>query len=33
MKIENYSTKELKKLFDAHISTEAIVTTDLWKGY
>lgn len=33
MKIENYSAKELKKLFDAHISTDATVTTDIWKGY
>ncbi len=33
MKIENYSAKELKKMFDAHISTDASVTTDLWKGY
>jgi transposase-like protein len=33
IKIENYSSKELQKLFDAHISPEASVTTDLWKGY
>lgn len=33
MKIENYSAKELKKMFEAHISTDASVTTDLWKGY
>ena len=33
MKIENYSAKELKKLFVAHVSPEATVTTDLWKGY
>ncbi len=33
MKIENYSTKELNKIFDKHISTEATVTTDKWKGY
>ena len=33
MKIENYSAQELKKLFDMHISEEASVTTDLWKGY
>ena len=32
-KIENYSTKELKKLFDKHVSKDAIVTTDKWKGY
>lgn len=33
MGINNYSSKELKKLFDKHISKEAKVTTDLWKGY
>lgn len=33
MKIENYSASELKKLFVAHISPGATVTTDLWKGY
>lgn len=33
MKIENYSHKELKKIFDKHISREAKVTTDKWKGY
>ena len=33
MKIENYSAKELKKIFETHISTDATVTTDLWKGY
>ena len=33
MKIDNYSAKELKKMFEAHISTDASVTTDLWKGY
>lgn len=33
MKIENYSAKELKKIFKTHISTDATVTTDLWKGY
>jgi len=32
-KIENYSTKELKKLFDEHVSKDATVTTDKWKGY
>jgi transposase-like protein len=32
-KIENYSTRELKTLFDEHVSKEAIVTTDKWKGY
>jgi len=33
MKIEDYSAKELKTIFKAHISQEATVTTDLWKGY
>jgi transposase-like protein len=33
MKIENYSSKELRRLFDKHISCEAMVTTDKWKGY
>ena len=33
MGIDNYSAKELSKLFVAHISPEAEVTTDLWKGY
>ncbi len=33
MKIQNYSAKELKKIFEAHVSTGATVTTDLWKGY
>lgn len=33
MGINNYSSKELKKLFVKHISMEAEVTTDLWKGY
>jgi transposase-like protein len=33
MRIDNYSSKELKKLFVKHISKEAEVTTDSWKGY
>jgi transposase-like protein len=33
MKIANYSSKELKKLFAKHISTNAKITTDCWKGY
>ena len=33
MKIENYSAKELKKMFDAHIAGDAKVTTDQWRGY
>lgn len=31
--IENYSAKELKKIFEKHISPEASVVTDKWKGY
>ncbi len=33
MRIDNYSSKELKKLFEKHVSEKATVTTDLWKGY
>ena len=33
MKIKDYSAKELKRLFEAHISKEAKVTTDCWRGY
>ncbi len=33
IKIDNYSSKELKRLFDMHISEDARVTTDYWRGY
>jgi transposase-like protein len=33
IKIDNYSAKELRRLFDKHVSKEAKVTTDEWKGY
>lgn len=33
MKIENFSGKELKRIFDGHIDKEARVTTDMWRGY
>lgn len=33
MKIDNFSSKELKKIFDAHIDINAKVTTDEWRGY
>lgn len=33
LKIDNYSSKELKKLFVKHISQKAEITTDSWKGY
>lgn len=32
-RLENYSSKELRKIFTEHISQEAKVTTDCWKGY
>ena len=33
LKIENYSSKSLKRIFDKHISLEANISTDNWKGY
>lgn len=33
LKIENFSAKSLRKIFDKHISKEARITTDQWKGY
>ena len=33
MRIDNYSSKELEKIFNKHISTDARIKTDLWKGY
>ena len=33
MLIDNYSSKELVKIFTKHIDRQAKVTTDLWKGY
>jgi transposase-like protein/predicted RNA-binding Zn-ribbon protein involved in translation (DUF1610 family) len=33
MKIDNTSSEELKKIFEAHISTQAQVLTDKWTGY
>lgn len=32
-KIDNYSSSELNKVFEAHISKEAKVNTDKWTGY
>lgn len=32
-KIENYSSSELNKIFEAHISKDAEVNTDKWTGY
>lgn len=31
--IDNYSSKELSKIFEAHISKDAKVNTDKWTGY
>jgi transposase-like protein len=33
LKIDNFSAKELEKIFDKHIDENAKVTTDLWRGY
>ena len=33
MKIIDFSTKSLRPIFERHISDEANVTTDEWKGY
>jgi transposase-like protein len=32
-RIDNYSSKELSKIFVSHVSTDAKITTDKWKGY
>ena len=31
--IENFSNLELKKIFETHISVDALVKTDKWRGY
>jgi transposase-like protein len=31
--IENYSSEELQKMFDTHISKKASIVTDKWSGY
>jgi hypothetical protein len=33
MGIENYSSRELAKIFTEHICENAKVVTDLWRGY
>jgi len=33
LKIDNYSSKELEIIFDRHISSDAEIVTDKWKGY
>lgn len=33
LKIDNFSSKELGKIFDRHLGKKAKIETDLWKGY
>ena len=33
LKIENFSAKELRKIFIKHIDNKANITTDMWRGY
>jgi transposase-like protein len=33
VKIEDFSTQQLQKIFDSHIDKEAQVNTDLWRSY
>ncbi len=33
MRIDNFSGKELKKMFDAHVDGNAKIVTDIWRGY
>ena len=33
MKIENFSTKELKKIFEKHLTGAKKIVTDEWNGY
>jgi len=33
LKIDNFSSKELEKIFEKHIDKKGNITTDLWKGY
>ena len=33
LRIDNFSARELKTLFDKHIDENAKITTDLWRGY
>lgn len=33
LKIDNFSSKELEKIFDKHIDGSTSITTDLWRGY
>tara|TARA_B110000305_G_C18977324_1_gene420002 strand:+ start:202 stop:342 length:141 start_codon:yes stop_codon:yes gene_type:complete len=33
LKIDNFSAKELEKIFNKHIDENAKITTALWKDY
>lgn len=33
LKIDDYSAKELKTIFDKHLDKNAKITTDQWRGY
>jgi hypothetical protein len=33
LKIKDFSAKSLRTIFDKHVSINANVTTDEWKGY
>ncbi|MCP5063593.1 MAG: IS1595 family transposase [Ignavibacteriae bacterium] len=33
LRIDNFSSSQLEKIFDKHIDEQAKITTDLWKGY
>lgn len=33
LKIDNFSSEELRKIFDQHVSKKAKAETDLWRGY
>lgn len=33
LRIDNFSSKELEKIFNKHIDQQGLITTDLWKGY
>tara|TARA_B100001059_G_C17686681_1_gene502705 strand:+ start:63 stop:956 length:894 start_codon:yes stop_codon:yes gene_type:complete len=33
LKIDNFSSNELEKIFEKHIDQNATITTDLWRGY
>ena len=33
LKIDNFSSSQIEKIFEKHIDEQAKITTDLWKGY